>query len=145
MNPPKSLRPLLGTRGLPAFSYLHSKALWTHWADNACRATWISSRFGPQISSYCHGQRENQLPTESEQEHRSRRWAPLRNHLIHRFTYVQSMAICNAGLDQPSPSREGYQTPSQDRLFLCGGVKSCLHHSEGSCQPLAAGTSVGSL
>lgn len=70
--------------------------------------------------------------------------APLQNHPIHRFTYVQSTAVCSAGSDQPPP-RKGYHKPSQNRLFLRRGVKSCTLRSEGSRQPLAAGTSVGSL
>lgn len=133
-TPPDSERLPVGTWVLPACRCPQGQALPDSLGCHGCKATWISSRFGPRISSYCHGQREtatNRIRTgvpEQALGHHSG------NHLIHRFTYVQSTApaVCNAGLYQPSPSRKGYQKLSQKWLFLRRCVKSCILCSEGS-------------
>lgn len=145
MNPPKSLRLPVGTRGLPAFSYLHGKALWMHWADMPAEPHGSALALVLKSPVIATAREKTSYRPNPNRSTGVGGGAPLQNHLIHRFTYVQSTAVCSAGLDQPPPSRKGYHKPSQNWLFLRRGVKSCLLRSEGSRQPLAAGTSVGSL
>ena len=145
-NPPEPLRLPVGTGVLPACSYLRGKALPASPGWHAGGATGISSRFGPQNLQLLPRPERNtdKIRTgvaEWAAGHRSG------NHLIRRLTYAQSAApaACNTGLSQPSPSRKGYQKRSQKRLFLRRCVKSCILCSEGSCQLLGAGRSVGFL
>lgn len=98
----------------------------------------LLSLWSSKISSYCHGQREtatDRIGTGVPERPRGHRSA---NHLIRRFTYVQSAApaVCNAGLYQPPPSRKGYQK-FEPETALSSQMREVLHPSQPGLSPAA--------